>query len=118
MTKPLNENIQHVRVETEAGDLVPIMDAAGEKFSELINAVTQHQKGGTLKLTINVKPSTAGALAVKADVAITKPKGLPPESLLWPTPEGNLVGEDPKQTKLELREVAPATARELKAVNA
>ena len=87
MTKPLNENIQYVRIETEAGDLVPIMDAAGEKFSELINAVTSHQKAGVLKLTINVKPSTAGALAVKADVTITKPKGLPPESLLWATPK-------------------------------
>lgn len=29
MTKPLNENLIAVRVETEAGDLVPIMDAAG-----------------------------------------------------------------------------------------
>jgi len=29
MTKPLNENIQYVRIETEDGDLVPIMDAAG-----------------------------------------------------------------------------------------
>ena len=46
MTKPLNENIQYVRIETEEGDLVPIMDAAGEKFSELINAVTSHQKAG------------------------------------------------------------------------
>lgn len=114
MTKPLNENILHVRVETEDGDLVPIMDAAGAKFSELINAVTNHQKAGTLKLTINVKPSTAGALAVKAEVAITKPKGLPPESLLWATPEGNLMAEDPRQTKLELKPVATEPARELK----
>ena len=118
MTKPLNENIQYVRIETEAGDLVPIMDAAGEKFSELINAVTQHQKGGVLKLTINVKPSTAGALAVKADVSITKPKGLPPESLLWATPDGNLMAEDPRQTKFDLKPVAAEPARELKAVNA
>lgn len=27
MSKPLNENIQHVRVETEQGDLIPIMIA-------------------------------------------------------------------------------------------
>ena len=118
MTKPLNENLIAVRVETEAGDLVPIMDAAGDKFSELINAVTSHQKAGTLTLKIAVKPSTAGALAVKADVSITKPKGLPPESLLWATPEGNLIGEDPKQTKLELREVTPEPTRELKAAPA
>ena len=29
MTKPLNENLIAVRVETESGDLVPIMDATG-----------------------------------------------------------------------------------------
>ena len=58
----------------------------------------------------------AGAMAVKADVSITKPKGLPPESLLWATPEGNLIGEDPRQTKLDLKAVAPDPVRELKAV--
>ena len=118
MSKPLNENLTAVRIETEAGDLVPIMDAAGDKFAELINAVTSHQKVGTLTLKIAVKPSTAGALAVKADVSITKPKGLPPESLLWATPEGNLLGEDPRQSKLELREVTAEPARELKAAPA
>lgn len=118
MSKPLNENIQHVRVETEQGDLIPIMDAAGLKFSELVNAVTANQKAGTLTLKIAVKPSTAGALAVKAEVAITKPKGLPPESLLWATPEGNLMAEDPRQTKLELKPVATEPVRELKTVAA
>ncbi len=116
MSKPLNENIQHVRVENEQGDLLPIMDAAGAKFAELVNAVTANNKAGTLTLKIAVKPSTAGALAVKAEVSITKPKGLPPESLLWATPEGNLMAEDPRQTKLELRDVTPTPARELKTI--
>lgn len=116
MSKPLNENLQSVRVETEDGDLLPIMDVAGTKFSELVNAVDAHQKAGTLTLKIAVKPSTAGAMAVKADVNITKPKGLPAESLLWATPEGNLIAEDPRQTKLDLKAVTPEPARELKAV--
>ncbi len=116
MSKPLNENLTSVRVETEDGDLLPIMDVAGAKFSELINAVASHQKAGTLTLKIAVKPSTAGAMAVKADVRITKPKGLPPESLLWATPEGNLIAEDPRPTKLDLKAVAPDPVRELKAV--
>lgn len=29
MSKPLNENLTSVRVETEDGDLLPIMDVAG-----------------------------------------------------------------------------------------
>lgn len=118
MSKPLNENLTSVRVETEDGDLLPIMDVAGQKFSELISAVSANQKAGTLTLKISVKPSTAGAMAVKADVSINKPKGMPAESLLWATPEGNLMAEDPRQTKLDLKTVAPEPVRELKAVAA
>lgn len=118
MAKPLNENLRDVRVETDEGDLIPIMDYAGAKFSELIHAVTSHNKAGKLTLKIDIKPSTAGTLAVKSDCSITKPKGMPAESLLWPTPEGNLIAEDPRQTKLELKPVAAEPARELKTVNA
>lgn len=119
MTKPINENIRNVRVENEEGDLISILDHAGEKFSEVINAVVSTNKAGSLTLKIDIKPSTAGALAVKGTVAIKKPKGLPPESLLWPTPEGNLMEEDPRQQKLELKQVAaPSAAADLKTVNA
>ena len=118
MAKPLNENLKQVRVETEDGELLPIMDLAGLKFSELINAITAHNKAGKLRLSIDIKPSTAGTLAVKAEVSITKPKGMPAESLLWPTPEGNLMAEDPRQAKLELKPVAAEPARELKTVSA
>lgn len=114
MTKPLNENLQSVRVETPDGDLVPIMDFAGQKFAELINAVTSIEKPGTLTLKVTIKPSTAGALAVKAECAITKPKGLVAESLLWATPDGNLTCEDPRQTKLDLKPVAIDPPRKLK----
>lgn len=118
MAKPINENLKAVCIATEDGDLIPAMDLAGAKFSELIKAVSDNNKAGTLTLKIAVKPSTAGTLAVKAEVSITKPKGAPAESLLWPTPEGNLLAEDPRQMKLEMKAVAPEPARELKTVNA
>lgn len=117
MAKPLNDNLKSVRVETDDGDLVPIMDVAGLKFSELIQAVATHNKAGKLTLKIDIKPSTAGTLAVRADVSITKPKGMSAESLLWPTPEGNLLAEDPRQTKLDLKTVTADPARELKTIN-
>lgn len=118
MSKPLNENIRSVRVENDEGDLLPVLDHAGTKFSELINAVSMNGKAGTLTMKISIKPSTAGALAVKAEVSINKPKGLPPESLLWATPEGNLIAEDPRQTKLDLKQVSADPVRELKTVSA
>lgn len=118
MSKPLNENLRDVRIETEDGDLIPVMDQAGAKFSELIGAVVANNKAGTLTLKISVKPSTADTLAVKSEININKPKGLPAESLLWPTPEGNLLADDPRQKKLELKAAAPEPARELKTATA
>ena len=118
MTKPINENIRDVRIEDENGDLMPVLDVAGAKLSEVIAAIVATNKAGSLTMKIDLKPSTAGALAVKASVTIKKPKGLPAESLLWPSPDGNLLADDPRQTKLELKPVAVEPARELKQVGA
>ena len=118
MAKPINENIRDVRIENEDGDLIPVLDHAGEEFGKLINAVVTNGKAGSITMKIDIKPSTAGALAVKATVVSKIPKGLPPESLLWPTPEGNLLAEDPKQIKLDLKPVAAEPVRELKTVSA
>ena len=86
MTKPLNENIRDVKIETEDGDLIPVLDHAGSEFARVINAVVSTNKAGSITLKIDAKPSTAGALAIKAVVTTKTPKGLPPESLMWPTP--------------------------------
>lgn len=118
MAKPINENLKSVYIETEAGDMLPAMEHAGNKFAELIHSVTANSKAGKLVLTIDLKPSTAGTLAVKATVKITKPAGMPSESLLWPTVEGNLMAEDPRQTKLDLKQVQIEPARELRTVSA
>lgn len=87
-------------------------------LAALIKSVVATCKAGAITLKIDVKPSTAGALAVKATVSTKIPKGLPPESLLWPTPDGNLLAEDPRQTKLDLKPVAAEPVRELKTVSA
>ena len=118
MSKPINENLRDLRIENEEGDLIPVLDHAGEEFGKLINAVVTNGKAGSITMKIDIKPSTAGALAVKATVVSKIPKGLPPESLLWPTPEGNLMAEDPRQTKLDLKPVAAEPTRELKTVSA
>jgi hypothetical protein len=117
MSRPINENIRDVRIENDDGDLIPVLDHAGAEFGRLINAVVATGKAGAITLRIDIKPSTAGALAVKATVTLKAPKALPPEALLWPTPEGNLIAEDPRQMKIELRPVAKG-GNELKTVNA
>lgn len=106
MPKPINENLRNVSIEDENGDLRPLLDVAGEKLADLIQAVVANNKAGVLTLKVDIKPSTAGALAVKCNVAIKKPAGLPPESLLWPTPDGNLLTEDPRQVRMDLKPVS------------
>ncbi|WP_287670907.1 hypothetical protein [Accumulibacter sp.] len=99
--KPIHDNLKAVRIEDdETGDLLPLLDYAGQKFSNLVKAVVDTNKGGTITLKVTVRPSTAGALAVKPEVRVTLPKGAPAEALLWPTPDGNLVAEDPGKTSL------------------
>lgn len=116
MAKPIQDNLRSVRIIDEHGDLRALLDVAGEKLSALVKAVSETGKAGTLTLKIDVKPSTAGAQAVRGDINLKLPKTNPAESLLFPTPEGNLLEDDPRQTKLELKKVdAPTT--ELKSVN-
>jgi hypothetical protein len=40
MAKPVNENLKDVRVENENGDLIPLLEHAGEQFADLIKATT------------------------------------------------------------------------------
>lgn len=116
--KPIHDNLKAVRIEDEeSGDLMPLLDYAGQRFSKLVKAVVDTNKGGTITLKVTVRPSTAGALAIKPEVRTTMPKGLPAEALLWPTPDGNLVSEDPRQIKIDLRQVNQPP-RELKTNNA
>ena len=104
--KPIQDNLKSVRIEDdETGDLMPVLDYAGDRFSALVRAVVDTGKAGSITLKVTVRPSTAGAMAVKPEVRVTMPKGLPAEALLWPTPEGNLIADDPRQEKLELRRV-------------
>ena len=115
MPKPLHLNLNGVSVETDDGEIMQLLDLASEKLSELVNAITNTGKAGSLTMKIELKPSTAGALAVRGDVKIKKPQRMPREVLLWATPDGNLMADDPRQIKMELKTV-PEQKTELKTV--
>lgn len=115
MPKPLHLNLNGVSVETDEGEIMQLLDLASEKLTELVNAITSTGKGGSLTMKIELKPSTAGALAVRGEVNIKKPKRMPREALLWATPDGNLMADDPRQIKMELKTV-PEQKTELKTV--
>ena len=115
MPKPLHLNLNGVSVETDDGEIMQLLDLASEKLAELVNAITNTGKAGSLTMKIELKPSTAGALAVRGDVKIKKPQRLPREALLWATSDGNLMADDPRQIKMELKTV-PEQKTELKTV--
>jgi hypothetical protein len=81
----------------------------GEKLHELTEAVQLHGKGGTLTLTVKLKPATKGRadgmLVVSDDVAVKKPVGDRPEALFFIDRTGNLTRHDPNQQELPLRAV-------------
>lgn len=112
MAKPITETLHHLG----AGCL---MDDAAEALSGLVLAVDQTGKAGSMTIKISLRKATGTALAVTGEIAVKKPAEPKIEALMFPTPEGNLLTEDPRQQKLELKSVATApVAGELKTINA
>jgi hypothetical protein len=102
MSKPITDTLRLIA----SGQLV---EEATEKMTELISAIDANGGSGKITLTITVKKATrAGAMLVTGKCDVTKPKMDVLESMLWATPEGNLVTEDPHQAKLDLRTVPPS----------
>ena len=99
-TRPITDTLRHI-----GGGV--FIDTASDKLAELVAAVDTSGKAGRIDLTISVKKATrGGAMHITGKVKLTKPAEEPMEAMLFATPEGNLVAEDPHQQKLDLK-VAP-----------
>lgn len=86
------------------------IDTASDKLAELVAAVDHSGKPGKIVLSIAVKRATrGGAMLVTGTVSRTMPAEDAMECMLFATPDGNLVTDDPKQQKLDLKAVAGAT---------
>lgn len=94
------------------------MSEASTQLQALVHAVSDQGKGGELTLKVKVKPagSRSGAVNVTYDVICKKPVGERPTQIMWPTPEGDLLASDPRQQKLDLRDVNEKPAAPLKTV--
>lgn len=81
-----------------------------DAFNELIEAVAEHGKVGTLTFTVKVKPAARDAhmVVVLDDIKIKKPEGDKAESIFFIDPSGNLTRHNPAQPSLPLREVPKA----------
>lgn len=99
--RPIIDTLRHL----DGGCLI---DDAAELMAELVTAVGSTNKPGKLTIEISVRRATAGAMALKGKVTVKKPAEPVFESLMFPTPEGNLLTEDPNQKSFDLRPVSGA----------
>ncbi len=105
MTRPITDTLRHI-----GGGV--FVDTASAKLQELVSAVDETGKAGRIDLTISVKKATrGGAMILTGKVKLTKPAEPALEAMLFATPEGNLVADDPHQKKLDLQTV-PADLRQ------
>lgn len=81
------------------------IDEASDALAEVVKAVDATGKAGSITIKIDIRRATAGAMAVRGAFSVKKPAEQAIEALLFPTPEGNLLTEDPNQKKLDLRPV-------------
>jgi hypothetical protein len=93
-------------------------DELSEQFHQLLAAVKETGKAGTLTLQIKVKPAGKGdnERILVSDVAVLKaPQVERPESFYFIDEQGNPTRSDPRQQELPLLEVArePGEVREV-----
>lgn len=93
------------------------IDEASDALNQLVNAVESTGRAGKLTLVLSLKKATRNGLAlvVQDEIKLQLPKQPARETMLFATPEGNLLTEDPRQQSLELRSVTE-TPPELKVV--
>ena len=89
-----------------------IHDLLSDGLQELVAAVASEGRGGKLVFTINLKPLGKGdALVATPEIVVKAPRQALDTTVFYPTPENNLVREDPRQQKLELRNVPALAAK-------
>lgn len=101
--RPITDTLRHI-----GGGI--FIDTASDKLAELVSAVDASGKSGKLVIEIACKKATrGGAMHITGKVTLKKPAEEPMEAMLFATPEGNLIADDPKQSKLDLKVANGAT---------
>lgn len=102
-TRPITDTLRHI-----GGGV--FIDAASDKMAELVASVDASGKSGKLVLEVKVKKATrGGAMHITGTMRLTKPAEEPMEAMLFATPDGNLVVDDPRQQSLELKVASGAS---------
>jgi hypothetical protein len=89
-----------------------------DSIAELLQAVQDTNKKGTLTLKLTVKPESinAGQISITPDIKLTAPKYPRDKALMFLTPENNLQREDPRQTTMEFKTVESSQKQPMAAI--
>lgn len=79
-----------------------VVDAATTELAEVVRGVLDTNKGGSLTLTLTVKPNGRGdnAVIVSAKLAAKVPQVDLPDALFFANLDGDLLREDPTQNRM------------------
>ncbi|MBL8469671.1 hypothetical protein [Methyloversatilis discipulorum] len=114
MVRPITDTLRALR----NGHFI---DEASEDLARIVNAVSETGKSGKLTIEITVKKAGQGrnsALSVQATSAVKLPKQPIDDTLMFPTPDGNLLTEDPRQQKLDLKVASVPSASDAPLITA
>lgn len=90
-----------------------------DALAELVTAVQETQRPGTLTLSIKVAANKDGSTVTVTDKVSTKiPEGDRGAAIFFIEGDGNLVRRDPRQIELPLREVTGKPSGELRDLDA
>lgn len=99
MARPITETLRAI-----AGG--EFMDEISDQMSQLVIKVDETGKKGSLVIEIDVKLAVrGGAMSVIGKSKLKLPASDPAECLMFATPEGNLVSDNPRQKKLDLKSI-------------
>lgn len=82
-------------------------------LNDVVAGVVEHGKAGELALKIKVKPGGDGTVSVTDELVVKVPEPNRAASMYFVDDEANLHREDPRQTKLDLREVTAKNVRDI-----
>ncbi|WP_169294637.1 hypothetical protein [Advenella sp. EE-W14] len=91
---------------------------ATEQLAQVVKAVEETGKPGELNIKITIKRlGRSGALDISDKVTSKVPKEQPITTMMFVSPEGNLLTEDPRQSKLDLKTVPVTGSSDVISIN-
>jgi hypothetical protein len=119
MAKETEGNVRSAGTLLQSLEDGQLLEDLSTNVLELNTKLTKHAEAvgkakGEIRLTLKFVADQGGTVSIDSDITIKEPKALRARTVLWTTKSGHLSSENPKQTKLPLREVdRPAAARDV-----